>query len=340
MKMNQSQKFKILSIDGGGIRGIIPGKILIAIEEMLNELHGENHKIGHYFDMIAGTSTGGILTALYLMPDDKGNYRYSAQDAIDLYLKYGEQIFSRSFFQKLRSLFGLIEEKYSAKNLEMGLQSFMGSTELKQLLKPCLITSYEISQRTEYFFNSIDAQKDSDYNYYLKDVARATSAAQIFFELAQIKSLAGSELHLIDGGMVANNPALCAYAEARHAFNTKYKAADIVMLSLGTGKNLQPYNYKKARNWGLAKWLSPVISILMSSSSNTVDFQLRQLFDAAGVPEQYFRIECQLSDENTAMDNASELNRQALQNAAEIALRQNESAIRGFIEKYFNKHSD
>lgn len=332
--MNQSNKFRILSIDGGGIRGIIPGKVLVEIEKLLNSKYGGNNRIGHYFDMIAGTSTGGILTALYLMPDDNGNYKYSAQDALGLYLKFGSKIFSRTFLQKLRSGFGLFEEKYSAKNLEEELKDYMGTAELKQLLKPCLITSYEISKRAEYFFNSLDAKTNPDYNYYLKDISRATSAAPIFFELAQIKSFAGNELHLIDGGMIANNPALCAYAEARHAFETKYKAADIVMLSLGTGKNLQPYDYKKARNWGLARWLSPVISILMSSSSNTVDFQLRQLFDAAGVPDQYLRIECQLSEENTAMDDASELNCQALQNAADNALKQNEMAIKEFIDKY------
>src|SRR3954463_2427276 len=122
-----SQKFRVLSIDGGGIRGIIPGQILVNLERYLQAQSGNTAlRIADCFDLIAGTSTGGILTCLYLLPDSVGprpagtkpRPRFSAKDAVDLYLNYGDDIFQVPLFQRLRSLGGLADEKYSATVLE------------------------------------------------------------------------------------------------------------------------------------------------------------------------------------------------------------------------------
>src|SRR5438309_1904674 len=105
------KKIKILSIDGGGIRGIIPGVILTYLEKRLQVLTGTEQKIGDYFDLVACTSTGGILTCLYLMPGADGKAKYSAQDAVQLYLKEGQQIFSKTGFERIVGLYDLFAPK-------------------------------------------------------------------------------------------------------------------------------------------------------------------------------------------------------------------------------------
>jgi len=119
--------FRILSIDGGGIRGILPGQVLVALEKKLQKKSGNpNARIADFFDMIAGTSTGGILTCLYLCPDEKNpaRPRFTAQEAVDLYLKYGNDIFRDNIRQKLRSFGGLTDQKYSADSLENLLRKY------------------------------------------------------------------------------------------------------------------------------------------------------------------------------------------------------------------------
>jgi uncharacterized protein len=102
-----------LSIDGGGIRGIVPACVLIQLETELREATGDDDlKIGECFDLIAGTSTGGILALLLLMPhaDDPTRARFSARDALNLYLEYGDDIFDRSVWQRISSGFGIADE--------------------------------------------------------------------------------------------------------------------------------------------------------------------------------------------------------------------------------------
>ena len=114
-----AELMRILSIDGGGIRGIIPGQILVALEEKLKK-HDANARIGDYFDFVAGTSTGGILTCLYLCPEAKNakRPRFSAEEAVELYLERGDEIFDVSLRQRIRSVGGLADEKYSAAELK------------------------------------------------------------------------------------------------------------------------------------------------------------------------------------------------------------------------------
>ena len=310
---------RILSIDGGGIRGVIPGQVLVALESRLQQQSGNPHaKIADFFDLIAGTSTGGILTCLYLFPSQSGIApRYSAADAVSLYLEYGGEIFSRSMRQKVRSLFGLSDEKYSEKPLIESLNRFLDDRMLSDLIKPCLITSYNIEQRKAEFFTQHDAKANADKDFPLLQIARATSAAPTFFQVADVVSKTNKRLSLIDGGVFANNPALCAYSEARRKLESHPAAKDMVLVSLGTGHVKEPYPYDKARNWGAVGWIRPLISILMSGVAETVDYQLTQIFDAVGRPKQYVRIDDELEIASPSMDDASRDNLRALKEEGE-----------------------
>jgi uncharacterized protein len=321
---------RILSIDGGGIRGIIPGQILVAVEKKLQKrTKNPDARIADHFDLIAGTSTGGILACAHLCPDPKNPQRpkFNAQEVVDLYLERGDEIFNIPAFHRLRTLKGTSDEKYPAAELEEALNDYFGNTKLSQLLKPCLITSYDIKRRQGHFFTQRDARKDNGWDYYVKEVARATSAAPTFFECAKVKSLT----NIIDGGVFVNNPALCAYAEVHNEFGTVAK--EMAILSLGTGFAKESYDYNKAKDWGLIGWVKPLIDIMMSGVSEVVDYQLKQIYDAVGAPKQYLRLNRQLPmGVNSDMDDASQQNLNALKEVGTEAAQQCDAELDEFIE--------
>ena len=314
-------KIRILSLDGGGIRGIIPGKILTILEEKIREKTGDKNKnIADCFDIIAGTSTGGILATGLLCPDENGKAKFSAKDMLNLYMSRGEEIFDISLWQKFKSGGGVTDEKYDNRNLREALEDYFGDTKLSELLKPSLITAYNIRDRKTEFFNQMDAKADDNKDFFARDVALATAAAPTYFECVRIKSMTNIPKILIDGGIFANNPALCAYSEVRNEFPDHPSAKDMVMLSIGTGYEKDPYYYQNAKDWGLIEWAKPLLGIMMSGVSETINFQLRQIFDTIENPEQYLRIDGDLKFANPAMDDASKENMLKLEeDAATIA---------------------
>ncbi len=185
---------------------------------------------------------------------------------VDIYFERGDDIFSIPLFHRIRSAGGVLDEKYPAEGLEETLQDYFGDAKLSDLLKPSLITAYDIKRRKAHFFTQHDAE-DPDHNFYLRDVARATAAAPTFFEVSKVKSDANKYYPLIDGAIFANNPALCAYAEMRNKFSTKelkILASDILLLSIGTGDAKASYSYDEAKDWGLASWAKPALDMMMS----------------------------------------------------------------------------
>lgn len=308
--------FRILSLDGGGIRGIIPGQILVGLESILQERTGNNEaRIGDFFDLVAGTSTGGILTCLHLSPGQTNSSgvirpRYNARDVVNFYIQDGPQIFKNNLLQSVTSGFGLISQKYSDNNLLKYLDLRFGNLKLSELLKPCLITAYSIENRAAYFFTQHNAIKSLEYDYLVKDVVRATSAAPTYFKPAKIPSLANKEIALIDGGMVANNPSLCALAEAKHEMKRSFK--DLLILSLGTGNDQKPISYDKSKDWGDICWAVPMINILMSGNAETVDYQLQTIFSSIRKERQYLRIDPKLPESMSAMDNVTAENIKSL----------------------------
>src|SRR5215469_10956358 len=249
---------KILSIDGGGIRGIIPGQVLVALEKKIQKKYNDpNKRIADVFDLVAGTSTGGILTCLYLCPDPATNRpRFTANDAVNLYLQNGDNIFDESIFRAIATVEGLAGPKYSADTLEKILKNYLGDLKLSQLLKPCLITAYDITRRQAKFFNQKDfaVEPQPQNDYLLRDVARDTSAAPTFFAPTNIQSLDQQVYPLVDGGVIAIHPTMCAWVEA-FGYDPNLKVADVAVLSLGTGATEEPYHYTGAQKWGEIGWL-------------------------------------------------------------------------------------
>lgn len=310
------KQLKILSIDGGGIRGILPGMLLASLERTLQEMTGDPRtRLADHFDLLAGTSTGGILTCLYLCPDKStGRPRFTGTEAVDLYLNQGKEIFKSPATPRQVSRSLQYECKYVVKGMSQLLHNYFSDLKLSELIRPCLITSYDMEHRRSFFFTQHDAARNLDYDFYVKDIARATSAAPGYFEPAQVRSMAGTRYTLLDGGVFANNPALCAYAEAMQLFGQgeaqMITPADIIMISIGSGIFSSAVPDREA--------MQPMDHV-MAGVTETVDFQMKQLFQSAGCPDNYFRFEPDLGNASDNLDDCSADNLQALYHAGRAA---------------------
>lgn len=336
IQKNQAhRKVRILSIDGGGIRGIIPATILAYLEDRLKkESANPEARLSDYFDFFAGTSTGGILVCAYLSPQ-----KLSAQQALDLYLNHGQQIFNRPLKRKIRSLFGLADEKYSAKALEKILRDKLGAmTKLSEFAKPCLITAYNITDRKAVFFTSKEARRSASKDYKAWQVARATSAAPTYFEPAMVKTESNFLQPLVDGGVFANNPTMCAFIEARktafsHLMGNTMQPEDAMVVSIGTGSTEKPYQYEDMRKKGAIGWLRPIIDILMASNAETVHYQLKKLFQNDQQLSNYYRLEPGIHHAHSAIDNVKGENLAALHQAGLHFIDQNEEELNEIVRK-------
>lgn len=339
--MDNSQKlYRILTIDGGGIKGILSGHILVALEAKLNNLYEKKFgapratpiRVAEYFDFVAGTSTGGILTCLLLhssQPKPAGALdktscisNCTATDAVNLYVEHCQQIFTKSFWSKIPLLSGIFGPKFKIKDYEKLLKKYFQSDRMSDLTRPCLIASYDIEVRHAVFFTQGDALRSHGFDYPLTQVIRATSAAPTYFPPAEVKSPDKNiiPIHAIDGGVFANNPSMCAFVEAIKMNFGKISFDNFYIVSLGLATKQDSYDFKKALGWGLIKWIQPIISIMMSGVSETVDYQLRKIYGAIGKPEYYTRIvpdlgEASTSIELTTLDNIKALSKAGIEGA-------------------------
>lgn len=308
---SQERPLRILAIDGGGIRGIIPAVLLAEIEKRTKK------PISKCFDLIAGTSTGGIIALALCVPGEKRRPRHSAQDLFEFYFDHGPTIFPKKSKLNPRQW---IDEKYDNEPLRELLDRYLGNTMLKSALTDVLITSYEIERRIPWFFKSRNAKDKNKhgYDYSMLDVALATSAAPTYFEPHYIGGEHASEYRvLVDGGMVANNPALCAYIEAiESARREKGRPAnyrpEVLLVSLGTGEQTRPLRFEEARDWGKGWWAKRVIDIVLDGASDTVDYQLDKILPA----DRYFRFQVVLDSAKDDLDDATKENMLNLKNSA------------------------
>lgn len=310
----------ILSIDGGGIRGIIPARILGEIERKTGK------PISSLFDLIAGTSTGGIIALGLAKPDEHRKPRYSADDMVRFYEEEGPYIFAKDYLRSFFTLGNLVDEKYSSSPIEKVLSRYFKRTYLDEALTNLLITSYEIERRDAFFFKTWRAKKDTRKNFLMRDVARATSAAPTYFEPERICTQDTSKYYaLIDGGVFANNPAMCAYAEAKVLFPDE---KDFLLLSLGTGELTRPIYITEAKDWGVAQWARPILNVVFDGVNDTVHYQLKHLLPRGkDLHDRYYRFQVVLEDASDDLDRADERNLRMLSLYAESLLRDKEDIL-------------
>lgn len=299
---------KILAIDGGGIRGIIPAVILTEIQRRLGK------DLWQSFDLIAGTSTGGII-ALGIGTDCNQGQPYAPDELVKLYVDNGPAIFKKSFLTPEREL---ILPKYSPDSLEAALATFFQDTEFLTARTPLLISSYDLQGQLPFFFKSHRIAVDATYNWKVREIARATSAAPTYFPpLHLVRGI--EDYALVDGGVFVNNPSMAAYAEARRLYGD---AAQFTIVSVGTGDRQDQISYASAAEWGLLGWAKQIVPVLMDSVSEAVDFELNSLPGCT-----YYRLQVpHLQAASSDMDNVTPQNLVNLQTVAEDYVK-SESAL-------------
>src|SRR5580704_2633695 len=174
---SRDETFRVLSIDGGGVRGIIAAVVLEQIEKELGR------PIIKTFDMIAGSSTGGIIALALTTPNNLKQPIKTAAQVIKLYSQHSRDIFSASWSHQLMTLGGLLGPKYESTGLSILLHNNLGDTKLSETLIPTLITGYHIAGESGIEFFSEDAKNfPEDKDCLLREIGLATTAAPIYFE--------------------------------------------------------------------------------------------------------------------------------------------------------------
>ena len=265
-------RFRILTFDGGGIRGLIT-TILLQRLSSDKRLSGWLDSV----DLLAGTSTGGLI-ALGLA------HGLDLQQIRNLYETKGPKVFDDTWLDDLVDLGQIAGAQYDNKNLERELKSLFGQTTLAQLQKTVLITAFDLDNESpdptrqtwkpKIFHNFPGA--DSDGKELAYKVGLYTSAVPTYFPFVD---------GYIDGGVYANNPSMCALAQTQdNRIASRPALSEVVLLSLGTGASLV-YIPGKRLDWGYAQWAKPLVSLVLDGVSGIADYQRQKILG-----ERYHRL--------------------------------------------------
>lgn len=333
-------KFKILSIDGGGIRGIMPAKILMELEYELQRKHGEDARLYQYFDLICGTSTGGIIAiGLALGVPAKEIFRFYQEHAKDIFSRWSLLLtpFRGTFYSRKR-LEALLIEAYCGNGTK-------DSVRMRDCKTRVCVPAYELGNGQLHVFKTPHNPRFvRDLHIPAVDVALMTSAAPVYFKpytfsYNKIDSdITESCTNMIDGGMAANNPSLIGILEA---LGVGVQLKDIQLLSLGTG-NTSFKEYEKCR-LGLHFWTSVLnkslslrlYELMAAAQSLYIGNSIEVLHNgiAQGYPDKfkYIRIQKELT-QSIPLDSSDSKSLKALTDYGQNLFAQYSTELLSFIE--------
>lgn len=340
----------VLSIDGGGIRGLIPAIILDCLETELQKLDGEDARIADYFDMIAGTSTGGLITAMLTAPNEEKRPLFTAKAIKKFYLQKCPKIFPQDSCSSLTKFVkNFFAPLYDGKYLHDCIRKKLPNIRLEDTLTNVAIPTFDISTLQPTIFSSYKMKKKPYLNALLSDICIGTSAAPTYLPPHHFETTDDNgekhEFNLVDGGVAANNPTLIAMGEIAkeliHKNNAFHAPQSLeynkfLVISIGTGECKKKWNYNPddASKWGLLKWWYnangsvPLLDIFTQASTDMVDIHLSVVFKALGVENNYLRIqEDGLKHSLSELDRATTDNLKELTDAGEALLQKRVSRV-------------
>jgi patatin-like phospholipase/acyl hydrolase len=254
----------VLSLDGGGVRGLATSVFLYELEKKIGK------PLSSKFDLVVGTSTGGILALIISVLEIEGPRLLEIYSEENL-----KKIFTRSFSSLFRT-------KYNGHKKMEVMYDYFGSLKLSSSDTPCSIVTYNLNTRFPEIFSERDHPEVS-----VAKVASATSAAPTYFPAVQI----GTDWY-VDGAVSTNNPALIALTEAKKLFPDE----EIKVFSIGTGFNNNFIDGSIAKYWGSLSWLrGGIIPMLLESN---LEHQLAQEI----IGQNYFRVDSNLNEVASKID--------------------------------------
>ncbi|KAB2010481.1 hypothetical protein ES319_D10G241000v1 [Gossypium barbadense] len=288
---NQRGKICILSIDSGGMRGILSGKALGYLEHALKSKSGNpNARIADFFDVAAGSGVGGIFAAMLFATKDNSRPIFTAEETWRFLAENGKRMY-RSGKGKNGGILNKFFKNGSTGSSSTGLEKAVKETftadgrslTLKDTLKPVLIPCYDLSSTAPFLFSRADALETDSFDFPLWEVCRATSAEPGLFEPVKMRSVDGqTSCVAVDGGLAMSNPTAAAITHVLHnkqEFPFVRGVEDILVLSLGTGSLLEiSYEYEKVKNWKVKDWAKPMARISGDGSADSVDQAVAMAF--------------------------------------------------------------
>jgi predicted acylesterase/phospholipase RssA len=307
---------RVLSIDGGGVRGVIPARLLVELERLAGV------PITKLFDVVAGTSTGGIIALLLAHPGAPGSGPLSAAGLLELYHTEMQQIFPQVEVREVRDWwdeqtaktafsqrFGAAllphhygNARYLPTGLEDALERMLGHARLSDAVIDVVIPAYDMRGRRPVLFRSAEARAGRDPDLEMRLVARATSAAPTYFPPLRLADESGERV-LVDGGLVANNPVTLAYFDALERCGG---TREVLIVSLGTGlapEETDTYEEIWSRTWpSLAMGL---LGVVFDGTSELSSELVRRMIDHAAADHRYWRFQTQLHGCSARLDDAT-----------------------------------
>lgn len=293
-----AKKFRILSIDGGGVRGIVPITILKEIEKRLN-----GKKIYEVFDLIAGTSTGGIIACGLTASLNGISPKLTIDEVEKIYKEKSKIVFPPKtwFKEKLYKIISLKKPRFSSEGLSKLLREHFEHLKITDCLRPLFIPTYDLESNTAILFKSRHSFLTSLKNAEIYDVCRATSAAPTYFPPYEF-TFNKRQMLCIDGGIFMNNPSVGAIAEvSKHHSSPVYNFAplnfdEIYLLSLGTGHYTNNIARKKVEGWGKLDWAQPIVDIMMQGVNQVTTYEAEEYLKAGN----FLRLDINIEDDRYA----------------------------------------
>lgn len=327
--MGTKKPFRILCIDGGGVRGVIPAVLLQALEE------SSQRPLHELFDLIVGTSSGGLIALSVTLPRRfLRSARYTAADLVHFYKHYSKEIFKSDLLRKLATGGGLWAPKYSRKPLDSILAEFFGDIKLHEALIPVGVPIYSLIEQKPILVRS-RANESLMPHFSTADIAMACTAAPTYFAPKEFHDFSGKRYLGVDGGIFSNNPQFMGVAEA-YAINGAVCAEDkacqvlrredIQILSLGTGRVKMSSPVKRLHGAGVVGWVvnANLIDMMMSADSDCDNEEMSDIY------KNLTRLQIDLPEGREAMDNGSKENMNALIALANTFLDDNSEALLKF----------
>ncbi|CAF1055942.1 unnamed protein product [Brachionus calyciflorus] len=311
-------KYNILSIDGGGLKGIIP---LVWLCEIESRLH---RPISHLFNMIAGTSTGSLIASALSIPLEQSTGClepfYNANNVLDHYLTKGKDIFIKKDWFNF-GITSLFNSKYSNENLSKFLADFkISNFKLNETISDLVIPAVEYKTKYPFIFSSFDARSDVSKNFTLYDAVMSSTAAPTYFDRHNISGFGEYE----DGGVSMNDPSDFALEEVLN--NRKKDHRDIFLLSLGTSSNVSELDYGS----GTYHFLKNFKNYLFNTQDGSTEFKVINKIGSKYSNYQRWQV---FTEKEISFDDYNENN---LNNLVEYS-RQYIEELYISDENYFNK---
>ena len=288
-------RINLLTVSGGGIRGVIPIRILVEMELYMKKTKKLNH-INELFDLCVATSIGSVIVAALLLKDKDGNPKYTASQMLDLFLRHAQPIFYDGWKYKIYNLFGLLGPKYSAIYWKKFLRDTFGETLFKDLLKPMIIPV--INTETQELLY-IDSRNEKYKNMKISDILIGATSAPYYFPAHEF-TFNDVKYCFIDGGISLNNPGIMSYLKAKKYWDeTNESEFKCTHISIGTGYATLPA--LTAPNWGLVKWTYCLIDYMMHTTNMSHEYHINLIMEN----DHYYKINPQLPTELNYFDNAA-----------------------------------